>query len=93
MSAFYVVCYDVRDARRLRRVANDMENFGVRVQKSVFECYLDGDEMTRLKRQVLRWIDPKEDHVRYYPLCGKDKPGILLDGPGTISANPDYHLV
>lgn len=34
MNDFYVVCYDVRDARRLRKVANEMENFGQRVQKA-----------------------------------------------------------
>ncbi len=93
MSTFYVVCYDIRDPRRLRRVANEMENFGFRVQKSVFECHLDEDDLDKLKRQIVRWIESDEDQVRFYPLCAKDKPGILLDGPGNVCDDPDYHLL
>ena len=93
MSTFYVVCYDIRDPRRLRRVANEMENFGFRVQKSIFECHLSDDNLKKLKRQVGRWIEAGEDQVRFYPLCGKDKPGILLDGPGEVCGDPDYHLL
>jgi CRISPR-associated protein Cas2 len=36
-----MVCFDVSDEHRLRRVANELENFGQRVQRSVFECWLD----------------------------------------------------
>ncbi|MGH8477116.1 MAG: CRISPR-associated endonuclease Cas2 [Methylococcales bacterium] len=93
MSAFYVVCYDIRDPRRLRRVANEMENFGLRVQKSVFECHLEDKDLQKLKQQIARWIEVGEDQVRFYPLCGKDKPRILLDGPGEVSRDPDYHLL
>ena len=93
MSVFYVVCYDIRDAKRLRRVANEMENFGIRVQKSIFECHLDDNDLKKLKRQIGRWLEISEDQVRFYPLCAKDKPGILLDGPGQVSSDPDYHLV
>ena len=37
MTTFYLICFDVRDAKRLRKIANEMENFGNRVQRSVFE--------------------------------------------------------
>ncbi|MGR9108435.1 MAG: CRISPR-associated endonuclease Cas2 [Gammaproteobacteria bacterium] len=92
MSDLYVVCYDIRDARRLRRVANEMENFGTRVLKSVFECHLGEADLKTLKEQLLRWIETDHDQVRIYPVCTKDKPGILLDGPGQVSTDPDYHL-
>jgi len=41
MSKLYVICFDVADKKRLRQVAIQMENFGQRVQYSVFECHLD----------------------------------------------------
>lgn len=93
MSEFFVVCYDIRDSRRLRRVANEMENFGTRVQKSVFECHLDEAALKKLKQRVSEWINENEDQVRYYKLCAKDKPGILLDGVGEVSTDADYHML
>ena len=49
-----VVAYDVstdceEGKRRLRRVAKLCENFGQRVQNSVFECLVDAAQWTRLR--------------------------------------------
>ena len=93
MSGFYVVCFDVSDSRRLRRVSNELENFGVRVQRSVFECHLDASDLDELKTRLLALIDEKEDNVRYYPLCPKDTPGIVVDGVGAVTGDPGFHLL
>lgn len=93
MSAFFAVCFDVRNSRRLRRVSNEMENFGTRVQRSLFECHLDKDEFEGLKNRIAGWIDEKEDHVRYYPLCPKDTPCIVIDGCGKKTVDSDYYMV
>ena len=93
MSRFYAVCFDVCNPRRLRRVSDEMENFGTRVQRSLFECYLDDAEFEELKDRIAGWIDEKEDHVRYYPLCPKDIPGIIIDGAGEKTIDSDYYMV
>ncbi len=92
MSQFYVICFDVADKKILRHVAIQMENFGQRVQYSVFECHLDNNELEDLKIRLDTIIDKKEDHVRYYGLCNKDKPKILLDGEGSITKDDDYYM-
>jgi len=66
-----VVSYDVatKEAagrRRLRRVAKACQDFGQRVQNSVFECVLDPDQWTRLRLRLLDEIDPEEDSLRFY---------------------------
>ena len=38
MSRFTLVCFDVANERRLRRTANELENFGQRVQRSVLNA-------------------------------------------------------
>ncbi len=91
-SRFYVVCFDVSDKKRLRKVAIQMENFGARVQYSVFECHLNATDLDTLKQRIVEIIAPEEDHVRYYGLCSKDVPKILLDGRGTLTNNDDYHV-
>lgn len=90
---FVVVSYDVFDDRRRARVASELENFGQRVQLSVFECHLRARDLARLKSLLRSLIDRKEDRVRYYALCSKDRAQILSDGPGEVSRDWDYHIV
>lgn len=66
-----LVCYDVNTEtkegrRRLRRVARVCESTGQRVQKSVFECQLDGAKFEALERKLLAEIDPAVDCLRLY---------------------------
>lgn len=68
-----VVSYDVATTtpagrRRLRHVARQCQNFGQRVQKSVFECLVDPEQWTRLKLELLATFEPEEDSLRFYRL-------------------------
>ncbi len=69
----YLVSYDVSTATpsgraRLRRVAKACENYGVRVQNSVFECVLEYDTYLRLRQRLAELIDEKTDSLRFYPM-------------------------
>src|SRR4051812_45942833 len=64
-----IVAYDVRDRRRLRRVATMMKQYGTRVQLSVFECRLDKERMTRLLADIKQVINRKHDKVTVIMLC------------------------
>lgn len=71
-----LVTYDVATVekagrRRLRRVAQACEDYGVRVQKSVFECQVGQTEWVRLKDRLLKEIKPDEDSLRFYYLDEK----------------------
>jgi CRISPR-associated protein Cas2 len=52
--------------RRLRRVAQACEDYGVRVQKSVFECQVGQKEWVVLRHRLLEEIKPDEDSLRFY---------------------------
>lgn len=71
-----LVTYDVSTVelagrRRLRRVAQACEDYGVRVQKSVFECQVGQQEWVLLRDRLLREIKPEEDSLRFYFLDEK----------------------
>lgn len=66
---FWVVCYDIADPKRLRRVAKEMEASGDRVQKSVFECGLSAGELNALRVRLKSRIDVNEDKLLYMPIC------------------------
>ncbi len=93
MTSFYVVCFDVHDAKRLRKISNEMENFGTRVQRSVFECHLETAQVQTLRQRLDDLMEPSEDQVRYYRLCGKDKQLIVIDGTGRVSVDTDYTIL
>ncbi len=71
-----VVSYDVSTVkaagrRRLRRVARVCENWGQRVQNSVFECSVDPTEWATLRSRLLKEFNPEEDSLRFYFLGRK----------------------
>jgi CRISPR-associated protein Cas2 len=66
---YWVVAYDIPNDRRRVKLANVLEDFGDRVQESVFEVMLFGTELDELKYRILDVIDVSEDKVRLYPLC------------------------
>jgi CRISPR-associated protein Cas2 len=66
-----LVSYDVATsetdgARRLRRVARACQDFGQRVQYSVFEIEVDPAQWTQLKARLLNEIDFERDSLRFY---------------------------
>lgn len=69
-----LVAYDVstesaEGRRRLRRVAKVCQDYGQRVQKSVFECSVDRLTFEKLERSLLAEIDKQEDNLRLYRLA------------------------
>lgn len=70
-SVRWVVLYDIRDAKRLRKVAKIMESYGVRVQKSVFELIAPVDVIERLRYRIQKVIQ-LEDYVLYINICEED---------------------
>ena len=68
-----LITYDVNTEteagkKRLRKVAKECENYGQRVQNSVFECIMDAAKSREVKEKLLRHIDEKKDSIRFYYL-------------------------
>jgi CRISPR-associated protein Cas2 len=66
-----LITYDVSTVakaglRRLRRVARACEDYGVRVQKSVFECQVGQTEWVQLRDRLLHEIKEDQDSLRFY---------------------------
>ena len=66
---FLLLSYDISDSpQRLRKVAKICENYGVRVQCSVFELDISMANLVQLKTELSRVIDSSVDSVRFYRL-------------------------
>jgi len=64
-----IVAYDITDPKRLARVARVCEDFGVRVQYSVFECRLEADRFDDFWLALHLEIDDREDRLVAYKIC------------------------
>ena len=68
-----LVSYDVStsDAKgrsRLRKVAKECQNYGQRVQNSVFQIDTDYGTFLKVKDKLLKLIDESQDSIRFYYL-------------------------
>jgi CRISPR-associated protein Cas2 len=68
-----LITYDVNTEteagkKRLRKVAKQCQNYGQRVQNSVFECLLDPALLKQLQSKLEKIIDLEKDSLRYYNL-------------------------
>lgn len=68
----WLVCYDVCDDKRLRRVYRVMRGFGDHLQLSVFRCLLSDLQFATMKDRLARELKPTEDQVLFVPLGGPD---------------------
>lgn len=80
---FYLVCFDIVEDSIRQKVAKALKGFGMRVQKSVFECpELTEQQFLRLKEKVESLIDASQDSVRYYRQCAACLPRCEISGTG-----------
>ena len=74
--ADYIVSYDISDQKRLRKLAKELEEIGVRIQYSVF--FIPGmsrEAIDTLVDIIKEIVDESEDDVRIYRVLGK---GMVL---------------
>lgn len=90
-----LITYDVDTTseagrKRLRTIAKRCQNYGQRVQNSVFECLVDAAQIKQLKHRLVSLIDPEMDSLRFYYLGNEwrnrvehvgTKPSVDLEGP------------
>ncbi len=65
----YVVAYDIPSDRRRTKVHKVLSGFGQWTQYSLFELFLNDKELVLLQQKLEKLLNPKQDSVRFYPLC------------------------
>ena len=89
---YVLITYDVSTSseggeKRLRKVAKVCEDYGQRVQNSVFECQLDPAMLVEMKAKLLAIINDEKDSLRFYNLGRNWKPRVEH-----LGANPGYDI-
>ncbi|XFA74254.1 CRISPR-associated endonuclease Cas2 [Thermosynechococcaceae cyanobacterium Okahandja] len=65
---WYLICYDIRDPKRWRRVYKKLEGYGERLQYSIFRCRLTSREREKLRCEIEKYL-AEEDDLLIIGLC------------------------
>ncbi len=91
-----LVSYDVAEdeggKRRLRRIAKTCQNYGQRVQYSIFECLVDPDQWVQLRSQLTTIMNKDYDSLRFYYLGANWKNRVEHLGAKSIN-DPEGPLI
>lgn len=90
---FWVICYDIPDDKRRRKIQKILEGYGRRVQYSVFECEISNAKLERLHKQLRRVINEQEDDIRFYPLNQADLKLIGLMGRAVLERTRSVYII
>ncbi len=80
----YIFCYDIAHPKRLNKIAKILEDFGIRIQKSIFQCEMRKDAMEQLERRIAAIVNKRKDSFFIYPLCEDCGRRSLKDGKGRL---------
>lgn len=91
---FLLISYDIPDDRRRLKVARSLLDFGGhRVQYSVFECYITPRNLQGLQQRLGRVVDLEQDSIRFYSLCEKCQPKVILMGVAEPIEEPGLLII
>jgi CRISPR-associated protein Cas2 len=76
----YLICYDIVSQRRRCQIAKALSAYGMRVQKSVFECVLDERQHLVLNQKLEKLLNSREDQIRFYPLPCRSRQQMQIIG-------------
>ena len=68
MRSTYIICYDIADDKRLRKVFKTMKAYGDHLQYSVFECQLSASDLIQCRQRLSEIINHAHDQVLFINL-------------------------
>lgn len=92
MKQFVLISYDISNDRRRSKVARTLEDYGRRVQYSVFECLLQPADLRRLNHALQPWVVDPQDSIRFYFISADDLSRIKVIGHGAVTNDEIFFL-
>jgi CRISPR-associated protein Cas2 len=97
----FIVTYDIHfdsvgdpeAIKRLKDISDVLCNYGLRRQRSIFECIMDAPRLEKMKKEIAEVIDRETDSVRIYALCEKCLKKAIVQGIGEIVEIREYAIV
>lgn len=91
MKHFLVISYDITDNKGRLKVMKALEDYGKRVQFSVFECILTRKQVEQLQNRLKPHVG-KMDSVRFYFINAEDVNRIEVLGTGGVTKESTFFM-
>lgn len=88
-----IIAYDTPSDRRRRRIARLADDFGSRIQRSVFEAWLDRRQREWLTARIRAEIDETEDSVYIASICARCEVEVERLGQTAATRIPRYWII
>lgn len=89
----YMICYDITNPKRLLKTAKILKNYGIRIQKSFFQCEISKDMLNKLLKDILGVVDVSKDKLYVYPLCNGCLKNVKFDGTGDMAKIETFEIL
>lgn len=89
---YFLIAYDIANHRRLYRVAKICKNYGVRIQKSIFECHLTAQQFDQFWKKLCAATYPECDTLLAYPICAACLKNVRQNKPQIHSRLPIAYI-
>lgn len=80
----YLISYDLSNDRVRNKVSKTLENYGKRVQYSVFECKITDVLLSKLYSQLVILMQGEEGSIRLYTICGNCETKLRIIGDESV---------
>lgn len=88
-----LVCYDISRDDHRARVAAYLQQWGDRIQRSVYVCLFDADELDEVADTITEMVDTGRDAVHILPLCAACWDRMVTIGQAEAEPEQPYWLV
>ncbi len=92
MSRLWMIAYDITDNRRRQNIAKLLENYGKRVQYSVFECHLKDSMFDEMMNKLVVFMEDS-DSLRCYPFCKWCGEEVFWQGNGQPVEDERFYML
>lgn len=82
MEHVYLVCYDIADPKRWRKIFKTMKGYGVWLQLSVFQCRLNRMHLLRMTDTLKELMHAGEDHLMIIDIGPAESVSIRVESYG-----------
>lgn len=67
----HIIAYDTTSDKRRRQIVKCLEKYGVRINKSVFECMLTKKQIAAITAELEKISNMRYDSIAIYPICAE----------------------
>lgn len=89
----YVVAFDISNSKKRKAVTKACEELGFRVQRSVFEIFIDSAKLEDFSEKLLGIINHEHDTIRLYPIDRENDRNIVIIGTGKPIQQLSYAII